>query len=564
MFTREGGSTSTAVILSSISTSCLTINPQGSTVFETLGLFTRSNGSVATKTLSSATDLSSLALSIPVTGKSSSTASITTSYQGSVTGASRTNTGPGAASMIGAARTNTTNVKSALFADSSSRISSFLRNAQNAPVPDPDQTSSSRSVGTLSAAMVSVNTPALLPWLQSPGAHAASPLPIIQSTSETRQPAAEIISASPSAQSGLSWSHVAGGSVPASDAALAEILTAALLGQQLSTITTVPPGMVVQSITTSTKCSHAFALASTTSSGSTVVTVVPKICRDDAAFLLFAGAAIPLLCKTVLSLLAFLLRWICDPRTGKLVGIDDITILPPSPAVGAGSAEGSPPNPKDDPQSEDDEPTNSRNSSDHASSTSFPSTNRRSSTMTSSASSAVTGSYYLFGGVGDEDEVSDLLGALNSKCKALQPAVGSTRMSAADWVNINLTDDEVAYLRPNPDVLLITPYISLTESASVTGNEVSTSASFSTLSSYSSTTLSTLCASSASSESSFPSGFFMAKIRRLSPSHQIRGSELSPREHNNTERVLLTKRDPGRNILAQYGSDKMPCPRDWR
>lgn len=336
--------------------------------------------------------------------------------------------------------------------------------------------------------MVSVYTPALSPSLRWPGAYAVSPLPIIQSTSATRQPAAETISASPSAQSGLSWSHVAGGSVPAvglntprststiagksgipaegqasqsastttgsnstnstaggdsllvaqSDAALAESLTAALLGQQLSTITTVPPGMVVQSITTSTKRSHAFALASTTSSASTVVTVVPKICRDDAAFLLFAGAAIPLLCKTVLSLLGFLLRWICDPRTGNLGGIYDITVLPPGPALGAGSAEGSPPNPKDDPQSEDDEPPNSRDSSDHASSTRVSSTKRRSSTMTSSASSAVTGPYYLFGGVGDEDEVSDLLGALNSKYKALQP-LSAQPMSGADWVNINST-----------------------------------------------------------------------------------------------------------------------------
>lgn len=54
----------------------------------------------------------------------------------------------------------------------------------------------------------------------------------------------------------------------------------------------------------------------------------------------------------------------------------------------------------------------------------------------------------------------------------------------------------------------------------------------------------------------------MAKVRRLSPSHQIRGSELSPHEHNDTERVVLTRRDPGGNILVQYGSDKMPCPRD--
>ena len=57
-------------------------------------------------------------------------------------------------------------------------------------------------------------------------------------------------------------------------------------------------------------------------------------------------------------------------------------------------------------------------------------------------------------------------------------------------------------------------------------------------------------------------GVLKVKIRRQSPSDQIREDELSFREHNGTESVVLSKRDPGMNILAQYGSDKEPCPRD--
>ena len=626
IFTRKDGSTSTAFILSDISTSCLTtVNSQGSTVFETLGLFTRSNGSVATDTLSFVTDSSTLALYMAAAGRSSSTASNTTGYQIPATGASGTGIGPGAASMSETARSYNTSVKSAVSANSSSRNNSSLQHDPNTSLPTRMQTWSSRSINTLRDAMVS-DTTALSPSLQSPRMNAALPMSIVQSTSATSQIASRRTSASPSTQRGLSWSHAAGGSgstlglltpratttiarksgMPSedqasisassttggsstygsavgdlllaapSDATLAGSLIAALLVQQVPTITTVPPGMALQSITTKTKCSHAFAMATTTSSGSTVTTVVPKICHDDAAFLLFPGAAIPLLCTRALSLLGFLLRWICDPRTGVLIGVDDITVLPPGPAAGAGSAEGSNPDPDNDPQTEVDEPTNSRGSSGQASSTDFPSrgssgqaastdfpsTSRISSTMTTSASTAVARPYYLFGGVGDEDEVSNLLGALDSKYKALQPAIGSTPMSGADWVNINLTANEVAVLSPNPDVLLLVPYLSVTESVSATGNQVSTTASFSTLSSYPSTTVPTLSESSAFSESSSPSGLPKVKVRRKSPSHQIRETKLSARKANEAEKVALNKRDAGRNILAQYGSDKMPCPRD--
>lgn len=625
-FTRVDGSISTAVILSDISTSYLTTtNAQGSTVFETLGLFTRSNGSVTTNTLSFVADSSSLTLSMPVASMISPPPLVTNGYQSSMA-FSGTDTDRGTASMNRKSRFDTTSVKPTMSTDSSSSDSSSLRNSEDAQHPALSQASASKSVDTLSAAIFSVDTTASSSPLQSPGAYAALQNPINQSTSAISHPTSKIMSAVPSARNSFSWSQVVSGSDPTagssgttigagkseipargqasisasatiginmtyntaggglilaaqSDAALAESLTAAWVGQQVSTITTIPPGMVVQSITTKTKCSHAFAMATTTSSGNTLTTVVPKLCHDDAAFLLFPGVAIPLLCKSVLSVLGFLLRWICDPKTEAPVGVDDITGLPPSPEAGGGSTE---PNPNDDPQSEEDEPTNSRDSSDRASSTgflstnlpssnlpstrmsftSFPSTSRPSSTMTTSISSAVANPYYLFGSVGDEAEVSELLGALNNKYKALEPAIGSTPMSGADWVNINLTDPEVTSLSSNPDVLLIAPYISLTESASVTGNEVSTSASFSTFSKNPSSTSNALFAASSSSLASLSSRVSKAKIRRQSPTNQFGEDELSAREHNDTESVMLTKRDFGMNIIAQYGSDKEPCPRD--
>lgn len=583
--------------------------------------------------------------------------------------------------MNGTARSYITSVKPPLSAYSYLGNSSSLRDAQNSTLPTLIQTSSSISVDTLSAAMVSVNTTALSSSLQSPRTRATFSMSIVQSTSATRQAMPRSNSASRSAQSGLSWSQVVGGSAPTvglvthrgttttagksgmlaegqaslsastttggslinytaggdlllaapSDAALAESLTAALLAQQVSTISAVPPGMAVETIKTKTKCSHAFAMATTKSSGSTVTTVIPKICHDDAAYLLFPGVAIALLCTRAFSLFGFVLRWVCDPKTGAVLGVDDITGLPPDPAEGGGSGKGPKPDPHDDPDDDDprsksDEPTNSRDPSGRASSTNLPSTHRLSSTMTisdeatnsrdssgrasstnspstnspstsglssrmttsastatarrasstrlpsssrissnmtASASTATANPYYVFAGVGDEVKVSERLGALDVKYKALQPAVGSTPMSGGDWVNVNLTDDEVASLSPNPDVLLLAPYLSLTESDTMTGNEVSTTASFSTLSSYSSTTVSTLSASSAFSELSISSGLPKVKAHRRSPSHQIRDTKLSASlESNDTEKVVLTKREVGGKILAQYGSDKMPCPRD--
>lgn len=648
LLTGKDGSTSTAVILSGISTSCrTTVNSRGSTVSETFGIFTASNGSVVTNTLSFAMDSTSLSLFMSVTGTSFSISSPTSSYQFSATGASDASSDSSAVPSNLVARANTTGITAATSADSSSSGSISHRDSKNTGVPILSGTRSPSSINTLGSTVVAANFTSMSSSSPSPSTYAAFPTTTIQSTLFTRQPTARDISPNASAQSTLSRFHFPSGSahtvslltpeettttagkgsmplagqaplststmtgsnttnntaggglylVAQTDAPLAKSLASALLGQQEATISTIPPGMIVQSIVTKTKCSHAFAMATTKVSGSTVTTVVPKLCHDDAAFLLLPGpSAIRLLCTKKFSLFGCLLRWICDPKTGTVIGVDDIT--PPGPPSGGGPPGGSGTDPNDDPESEDDEPTQSRDVSDRASSTTIPSTNvpstsvssthvsstrilssrlsstsfsstsrpfssRLSSTMKSSASSAVASPYYIFGGVGNDNQVSDLLGEQDPGYKALPPDIGSTPESGADWVNVNLTSYEVAKMSASKYVLLVAPYISLTESDSLNGSDVSASASFSTLSSYPSTTLSTPSTFTASSTLSRQSGVSNSKFRRHLPSEQFREKDFFSQKYNDTESILLTKRDPGSEVVAQYaGLEKQPCPRD--
>lgn len=78
---------------------------------------------------------------------------------------------------------------------------------------------------------------------------------------------------------GNATDEVATGQAPSSSAGL------------FPTITTLPPGMSIQTIT-NTKCSTFGAMATTTAAGSTVTQVVPCLCDQGFAFLLF-GALLP-------------------------------------------------------------------------------------------------------------------------------------------------------------------------------------------------------------------------------------------------------------------------------
>lgn len=189
-------------------------------------------------------------------------------------------------------------------------------------------------------------------------------------------------------------SAVAGGLLLAvqSDSAVLGSLTA-LLGEQLATVTTVPSGMSIETVT-STTCSTAFAMATTTAAGDTVTKIVPELCLNGVAWFLFGWTNIPKLCTKRFNLFGFLLQFICDRKTGFPVGVDIISYPSPPPPPSSGSSENSPSIPEENGQDGDDEPSNTQNPSEYASSTRSPysarskgSTFLTSSMRTSSATS---------------------------------------------------------------------------------------------------------------------------------------------------------------------------------
>lgn len=170
-----------------------------------------------------------------------------------------------------------------------------------------------------------------------------------------------------------------------SDSAVMSGITA-LLGEQLATVSTIPSGMSILTVR-STTCSTAFAMATTTASGSTVTQIVPKLCHNGVAFFLFGWTNIPRLCSSRLALFGFLLQFIRDPLTGLCpAGVDILS----GPDPTSGSADDSPEDPKDDPQDEDGKPSDIRDSSDRASSTSSPYSVTSSRSSASPASSTKT------------------------------------------------------------------------------------------------------------------------------------------------------------------------------
>ena len=143
-----------------------------------------------------------------------------------------------------------------------------------------------------------------------------------------------------------------------SSSALAGLLPFALVEGESSTITTVPPGMSVGTITTDT-CRSAVAMRTTTAAGSTVTQDVPELCINGVAFLLFGWTKIPQLCHARFGLFGFFLQYFCGSKT-KLP--DGFQLISSPPANSDPKPEGNPPaNPPDilpkDPQDEDYTPT---------------------------------------------------------------------------------------------------------------------------------------------------------------------------------------------------------------
>ena len=417
-FVRSNGSTSTAILQTGISTSHITISDsQDSTTVEIVGVFTRSNGSVVTNALSFADKVSSLALSESSATPLYQTAPTTTGSQDSLGTHPKTNrilnvsisdtarnTGSKSARSQGSSPANWQNASLATsqqrslshrFSNlktssvSSSVASTGISNLLNHGLSSTHASSESMlNIGSISAPITTATVQKTLDGhgtilisgertsksglitdrgtgggAAQAATSAAGHATVSMTANLTSKPSVTGRSNSTRALS----SDDVGGLLLAvqSDSAILSGLTA-LLGEQLATLTTVPSGISIQTVT-STTCSTAFAMATTTAAGDTVTQVVPKLCNNGIAFFLFGWTKLPGLCTKRLRLFGFLLQLICDRWTGIPVGVDIISYPPPS-----GSSDDTPSSPKDDPQHEDDGPSNTPNPSERASFTRSP------------------------------------------------------------------------------------------------------------------------------------------------------------------------------------------------
>ena len=225
-----------------------------------------------------------------------------------------------------------------------------------------------------------------------------------------------------------------------------------------TTVQALPTGATIHTITTST-CTTAGALVTTTTSGSTISTVVPELCTNGFAFLIFglpglSPSSFPTsLCHRAFSFPAGILwRLLCPPIGPPQISIISVNPSELPPAVG-------PPgnNPPANSPPGNPEPTQpqSQPQSQEKSTTSNPtSTTFSSSTSSSSSSSAPTVTRYA---------VMPLLNTSGSEFEALYAPFANqknvTRILNADgsldFFALELNDTYAATLDTNNDIIII-------------------------------------------------------------------------------------------------------------
>lgn len=362
-FVRGNGSTFTAVLLSNVSTtSATTVNAQGSTVVQTVAVLTAENGSTVTDTLSFAN---------PDSASTAAEDAFVLMVKSAIQ-----------QGIAGNPTTAATNVQQGVDGQPIS-VASFMSSARSLnPSSNTFQTSQITTNPTAGFQSGSITSSVL-----------SKASKIFAAGSQNTDTLSNVLSTTGNQSNGTSASLISGGILlfAASEAA-ATIALSALLVAQLPILTTIPSGMTVETAT-STKCTTAGAMVTTTEAGSTTTEIVPKLCAGGFAFFLFGTPKLPQLCKERFSLFGFLLQFICDPQTDKIpVGFDLISYDPDSPdAPGNSDGPGSPGNPNDPAYASDpDDPDNSPDQ-DRKGTVSLPSQSG-SITFTTSGLSAVVSS----------------------------------------------------------------------------------------------------------------------------------------------------------------------------
>lgn len=205
-----------------------------------------------------------------------------------------------------------------------------------------------------------------------------------------------------------------------------------------TTETAVPAGVSIQTITTST-CSTAGAIITTTSSGSTVATEVPKLCINGFAFIIF-GLDLPSLCHKLLKFpLGIVWRVLCS--SGALPIISIISIDPEIFPPGGG--------PPDNPGNEKPTPTDV--SSQRASSQAAPSQTTQSSVSSSAA--AMPTRYLVMPKMNTAQSTTDSLFAKYSHLENITQAKRND--GSLEFFALELSDVEALAINDDPKFIII-------------------------------------------------------------------------------------------------------------
>ncbi len=224
-----------------------------------------------------------------------------------------------------------------------------------------------------------------------------------------------------------------------------------------TTVQALPSGATIETITTST-CTTAGALVTTTSSGSTVSTVVPELCTNGFAFLIFGlpdllpGSSFTSLCHRAFSFPAGILwHLLCPPIGPPQISIISIDPSKLPPAVGpAGNNPQSPPDDPEPTKSQGQSQSQETSTTTHPTSTTFSS----SSSSSSTSSSAPTATRYT---------VMPLLNTSASEFEALYAPFANQKNvtqflnadGSLDFFALELNDTYAATLDANNDIIII-------------------------------------------------------------------------------------------------------------
>ena len=236
-----------------------------------------------------------------------------------------------------------------------------------------------------------------------------------------------------------------------------------VLSEYLDSITTtvqaLPSGATIQTVATST-CTTAGALVTTTTSGSTISTVIPELCINGFAFLIFGlpdpspGSPSTSLCHRAFSFPAGILwRLLCPPIGPPQISIISVDPSELPPAVG-------PPgnNPPANSPPGNPEPTEpqSQTQSQKTSTTTHPTSTTFSSSSSSSSTSSSTPTVTRYA-------VMPLLTTSGSEFEAIYTPFADqknvTRFSntdgSLDFFALELNDTYAAMLDTNNDIIII-------------------------------------------------------------------------------------------------------------